>query len=308
MPRAHLGQTSLAFEAPLTVTAVSMRLGVSASTLRTWERRYGLGPEERRAGSHRRYLPADVARLTRMVDLVHQGVSAADAAASVLAASPLNEPPVEAPVPHCVQDLVDATRAARPQELRDRLSAAIAEGGLVRTWSRLVSPALDRLRGHSCGETPGCAPSILLHSAFLEVLGAIAEQPEERPVLASVVVLSDSAHELAAHVVGVALLWYGIDVRVVTTARIGEEGGVERYRAHVAERPVDLAIIMGRGAGCEALIRAIAQETGDDVLLVGADAPPVVDPNVVRVRTLAACVEEALEMLVPGVDLTAIGG
>ena len=39
----------------LTVAAVARRLGVAPATLRTWDRRYGLGPTERVAGSHRRY-------------------------------------------------------------------------------------------------------------------------------------------------------------------------------------------------------------------------------------------------------------
>ena len=41
-------------DAPLSVAAVSVRLGISPSTLRTWERRYGLGLGDRRAGAHRR--------------------------------------------------------------------------------------------------------------------------------------------------------------------------------------------------------------------------------------------------------------
>ena len=83
MPRAHLGTQVPGV--PLSVTAVAAKLGVSASTLRTWERRYGLGPGARPAGSHRRYLPEDVQRLSRMTDLIRSGVSAADAAATVLA-------------------------------------------------------------------------------------------------------------------------------------------------------------------------------------------------------------------------------
>lgn len=84
MPRAQLVLPA-AHDAPLTVTAVSAKLGVSASTLRTWERRYGLGPGERSAGSHRRYLPEDVARLTHMIELIQSGVTPSDAAAIVLA-------------------------------------------------------------------------------------------------------------------------------------------------------------------------------------------------------------------------------
>lgn len=64
----------------LTVAAVARRLGVAPPTLRTWDRRYGLGPSEHTAGAHRRYSPSDVARLMVMRRLTLQGVAPADAA------------------------------------------------------------------------------------------------------------------------------------------------------------------------------------------------------------------------------------
>jgi DNA-binding transcriptional MerR regulator len=64
----------------LTVAAVARRLGVAPSTLRTWDRRYGLGPSAHTAGSHRRYAVADLARLVVMRRLTGEGVSPAEAA------------------------------------------------------------------------------------------------------------------------------------------------------------------------------------------------------------------------------------
>jgi MerR family transcriptional regulator, light-induced transcriptional regulator len=76
----------------LTVAAVARRLGVAPATLRTWDRRYGLGPSGHTAGSHRRYTPADVACLVVMRRLTLDGVPPADAARiarSEAAGSPL---------------------------------------------------------------------------------------------------------------------------------------------------------------------------------------------------------------------------
>jgi DNA-binding transcriptional MerR regulator len=70
----------------LTVAAVARRLGVAPATLRTWDRRYGLGPTERSAGSHRRYSTIDIARLDLMRRLVNTGVPPADAARAALQA------------------------------------------------------------------------------------------------------------------------------------------------------------------------------------------------------------------------------
>ncbi len=63
-----------------TVAAVARRLGVAAATLRTWDRRYGLGPSAHEAGAHRRYTADDLARLETMRRMVNAGVPAAQAA------------------------------------------------------------------------------------------------------------------------------------------------------------------------------------------------------------------------------------
>ncbi|MCK0117910.1 MerR family transcriptional regulator [Isoptericola sp. S6320L] len=68
----------------LAVAAVARRLGVAPATLRTWDRRYGLGPSDRTAGSHRRYTPDDVARLLVMRRLTLEGVAPVDAAQAAL--------------------------------------------------------------------------------------------------------------------------------------------------------------------------------------------------------------------------------
>jgi hypothetical protein len=75
----------------LTVAAVARRLGVAPSTLRTWDRRYDLGPSAHTAGSHRRYGPQDLARLVVMRRLTLEGVPPAEAARIALAA-PLDPP------------------------------------------------------------------------------------------------------------------------------------------------------------------------------------------------------------------------
>ncbi|WP_408004770.1 MerR family transcriptional regulator, partial [Pseudonocardia lacus] len=64
----------------LGVAAAARRLGVAPATLRTWDRRYGLGPSGHSPGRHRRYSAQDLARLDVMRRALLRGVSAADAA------------------------------------------------------------------------------------------------------------------------------------------------------------------------------------------------------------------------------------
>jgi MerR family transcriptional regulator, light-induced transcriptional regulator len=73
-------------EPALTVAAVARRLGVAPATLRTWDRRYGLGPSGHTTGRHRRYGPGDIARLELMQQALLRGASPAEAARYALTA------------------------------------------------------------------------------------------------------------------------------------------------------------------------------------------------------------------------------
>lgn len=64
----------------LSVAGAARGLGVAPATLRSWERRYGLVPSLHTVGGHRRYGPADLARLQVMHRLVREGVPPGEAA------------------------------------------------------------------------------------------------------------------------------------------------------------------------------------------------------------------------------------
>ncbi len=65
------------------VGAVAERVGLPASTLRSWDRRYGIGPTLRTEGKHRRYSTADMRRVELMSRIIGDGVAAQAAAVSV---------------------------------------------------------------------------------------------------------------------------------------------------------------------------------------------------------------------------------
>jgi MerR family transcriptional regulator, light-induced transcriptional regulator len=87
----------------LQVAAAARRVGVAPSTLRTWDRRYGIGPTDHTPGRHRRYSPDDLARLDLMNRALIRGASPADAAAHALTALP----------PHLDAGLPPATTTGR---------------------------------------------------------------------------------------------------------------------------------------------------------------------------------------------------
>jgi DNA-binding transcriptional MerR regulator len=78
-----------------TVSGAARQLGIPAATLRTWERRHGIGPSGRSTGGHRRYTSDDLIRLRAMRTLVATGVPPAQAAG--LAALAAGDPAAPAP-------------------------------------------------------------------------------------------------------------------------------------------------------------------------------------------------------------------
>lgn len=299
MPKAHL-LTSATPEAPLSVAAVSVRLGISPSTLRTWERRYGLVVGERTLGAHRRYLPEDVERLAQMVRLIHAGVPTADAAALVLAGqvSTFIDEVSERVAPATPEHLVTAARNGQPDDLVHLLEGAIATDGLVYTWQRLIEPALELIRSSDEGEIPGHAASANLTVAVLRVLTEVSDHrpPCECAEPVKVIVLTDEEHSLAAHVMGVAMQWQGLDVSIMSTGRHGGTTALDRLKSRFERHGASLAVVAGRGTACEQLISGMTSEMGLDVVLVGADTPTILDEKVQRVRTLAAAVEEVFAL------------
>jgi DNA-binding transcriptional MerR regulator len=75
-------------EPALSVAALARRLGVAPATLRTWDRRYGVGPSGHTTGRHRRYGAEDIARLELMQRALLRGASPAEAARYALQANP----------------------------------------------------------------------------------------------------------------------------------------------------------------------------------------------------------------------------
>lgn len=280
----------------MSVAALSLRLGVPASTLRTWERRYGLGASNRQVGAHRRYTPEDVERLARMVDLVHSGIAPADAAALVLRERQRLDTHTSSR--DTVALVVDAAHEGDVDLLTRLIERSRHHSGLVRTWTQLIEPAFTSLRRPIGGEIPGVAPSLVLTEAVLHML---REHTPEVSALAAdtapaVIILTDGEHLLCAHVLGVALREHQLDTRLIEMGSDTAEEEIARVGAHLQERRATTAFVMGRGAHCEELVPALVAVHELDVILVGADAPTVLDRRVQRVRTLGAAVEEALSL------------
>ncbi|MFJ4905072.1 MerR family transcriptional regulator [Streptomyces sp. NPDC093249] len=144
----------------LTSGAVARSLGVAPTTLRSWDRRYGIGPVSRENGRHRRWTPDDVAVVREMCRLTASGVPPAEAARAARqgASADGHVPPPVRPAPVSAGPVEDAPPGG--DVLRERrglgraavrldsraldalLESAIARHGLVTAWEEVVAPAL----------------------------------------------------------------------------------------------------------------------------------------------------------------------
>ncbi|MCX4694849.1 MerR family transcriptional regulator [Streptomyces sp. NBC_01408] len=140
--------------AALSTGAVARHLGVSPTTLRSWERRYAIGPAHREDGRHRRWTPQDIARLELMCRLTARGVPPAEAARTARGAAPAGpaRPPRGGPGgqgalalgevrPEC-KGLARAAVRLDASAVQELLEAALAELGLVTAWEEVIAPTL----------------------------------------------------------------------------------------------------------------------------------------------------------------------
>lgn len=169
--------------AGVTTGSLARRLGVSPTTLRSWDRRYGLGPAARAEGRHRRWTSEDIAMVLEMCRLTAAGIPPAEAARAAkdlnggTAGVPLppptdgvdDAPPTVSssryasrsgsglPLGNARQDCKGLARAAVRLDavaVQEQLTAAIRTHGLVVTWEEILAPALQAVgrKWQSAGE------------------------------------------------------------------------------------------------------------------------------------------------------------
>src|SRR5512142_391476 len=144
-------------DAGLSTGDAARRIGVAVTTLRTWDRRYGLGPSYRQPGRHRRYGEDDLARLELMRRLTVDGVAPAEAARIAKAttdpagqmSADATQPPEPSSRPAAraagtAKGLRRAALALDPAEVGRLLDLALTDG-VATAWTGVIAPALREL-------------------------------------------------------------------------------------------------------------------------------------------------------------------
>ena len=210
-------QPPLATGELLSVAAVARRIGVAPATLRTWARRYGIGPTEHEAGSHRKYCPSDLAKLTVMRRLISSGVAPADAAEQAKAHE--GEVVIEEFTSLCrecdetIDAIFNASEALDSLFVETMLRNEISENGIISAWQEVFVPVLIQVG--SAWEKSGKGIEVehmlteILKRVLRESTSEIVAPVNTRPVLLASV--GEELHSLALHALAAALAERGIE-------------------------------------------------------------------------------------------------
>ena len=265
------------------IGALARRLGVAPATLRDWERRYGIGPGSRSAGGHRRYRPADIARIEYMRRLVLDGMPPGEAARAALASepapasesAPATEPAARAPrmepdsaawgaggrslpLPGQLPQARGLARAALALDgpaIAGLLDRALDSGGVVATWEHLAMPVLTAVGERSAADGTCIDVEHLLSAQLLAALsarvGRLAEPLNVRTVLLACA--DGEEHSLPLYALGGALA----------------ERGVRTTMLGARVPPPALANAISRIGPAAAFIWSQTAATGDPAKLAG---------------------------------------
>ena len=210
-------QPPLATGELLSVAAVARRIGIAPATLRTWARRYGIGPTEHEAGSHRKYCPSDLAKLTVMRRLISSGVAPADAAEQAKAHE--GEVIIEEFTSLCrecdetIDAIFNASEALDSLFVETMLRNEISENGIISAWQEVFVPVLIQVGAAWEKSGKGIEVEHMLTEILKRVLrestSEIVAPVNTRPVLLASV--GEELHSLPLHALAAALAERGIE-------------------------------------------------------------------------------------------------
>jgi DNA-binding transcriptional MerR regulator len=202
-------------EPVFTVSGAARRLSIPAATLRTWERRHGIGPSGRSAGGHRRYTSADLIRLRAMRTLVATGVPPAQAAG--LAALAVGELAHDAAADSMISPelLIRAAVSLDAPLLCSMLGDTFARHGVIAAWQDLAVPALRELGRHDPALAGHGSVEHMLSGSLLTTLHAIITlAPPARTVRPVILACAEEEqHVLPVYALHAELAGQGVDVR-----------------------------------------------------------------------------------------------
>ncbi|WP_216909648.1 MerR family transcriptional regulator [Nocardia noduli] len=284
------GSAPVSDAAGYTVRAVAERLGIPTATLRSWNRRYDIGPPQDRPGKHRLYSERDIALLGQMVALIRDGATPAGAAASVRGPLPVRGDRIT---------LLDAAFALDATAVSGLLGVHMRDYGVIATWDELCRPAFaDIIARQDDGE--GCIDvEHLLSWCITSIMHRTNPPPEKKaaPNTASntaarsilLACTSGETHALPLEVLRAALAERGVGARM-----LGADVPTTALTDAIARHDVPASVVLWSQQESTALTSAVraCAHAGAGIFVGGPGWEEVILPDTVhRVRSLTDAVD-----------------
>lgn len=200
-----------------TAGSVARRLGIVPSTLRTWNRRYGIGPPEHEAGRYRYYTEADVAEVAAMKALIEDGTPPVVAARLARRRRPVL-PVRPGTAPRRSRRAVEAAVMRMDADtVTNAFVRSVDEVGVLRTWHGLYRPIMGRVGRHVFGDGTCLDVERLLSWSAVASLHRVPRPT--RPPTAPRIVLACAEGE--QHSVGLEVVHAALAERGVSSDMLG---------------------------------------------------------------------------------------
>ena len=285
-----------------TIKQASRLTGVSESSLRAWERRYGVVVPVRNESGYRVYDLAAVAAISTMRRLIDQGWSPVEAARAVRSGEvvakrdevPIPQPPVPSEQASGVTHMQQFLTAASQMDttgIEKSLDDGFALGSFEHVVDSWLFPTLDALgEGWASGEIDVAGEHAASHAVHRRLSAAFdAAGSRSRGPAVVVGLPSGSQHELGALAFATAIRRRGLNV-LYLGANVPVRSWETAVRSHAAQAAV-LAVVtpQDRPAAVMVATRLAALKTAPMVCTGGASGTDLLP----GVRTLAPSIGAA---------------
>ncbi len=171
------------------INVVAQKTGISAATLRAWERRYGIPVPRRTDSSYRVYSDDDIALIERVRALCNDGMSPSEAAKVVLseAAQPLVHAAVGDPYEEIRAQILHAVKMFDPDGIEMAINRALTLGSASVICQRVIVPVMFTIgQFWRAGEITIAQEHLatqLLETTARKLIGLLQPAPGTRRVL-----------------------------------------------------------------------------------------------------------------------------
>ncbi|HPU13681.1 MAG TPA: MerR family transcriptional regulator [Aeromicrobium sp.] len=279
-----------------TVGTLSQLLQIAGPTLRTWERRYGIGPTHRTPGGHRRYTIIDADRVATMSSFIAEGMAPRDAAELVKKMSPAELAAAVAAGEdgrtdllreHQIAEFVSAAAARNPKQIAAITESTIGRNGIAEAWDQVIAVALTEIRAGTATGAMATATEELVRTRVenvIRALGPFATTATAPKVV--VAALSDPIQSLPIAVTAAVLAQAGCEV-----TDLGGRVDSAAVAAFVDQAKPEAVILCSWRPAKPTEPRSILSSFKSDVVLVGSAWPESANP----VRSMIGLARQVLD-------------